>query len=59
MAVIVLMFVMVDLIILIIVTAIDVVRYTVRTIRDAENPAIVNVSSILVDTLLNSAFMLW
>ena len=46
-ALIVLIFVIVDLIILITVTAIDGVRYTVRTLLDPETPAIVDVSSIL------------
>ena len=50
-AIIVLIFVMVDLIILTTVTAIEDVHYTAKTIHDAENPTIVNVSSILVDTL--------
>lgn len=50
-AIIVLIFVMVDLIILTTVTAIEDVHYTAKTIHDAENPTIVNVSVILVDTL--------
>jgi len=56
-AVIVLIFVVVDFIILITVTAIDGVRYIAKNIRDPENPAFVNVSLILVDTLCNSAFI--
>ena len=43
---IVLMFVMVDLTILTIVTAIDGARYTARTIRDRENPDIMTVSQL-------------
>ena len=43
---IVLMFVMVDLIILTIVTAIDGARYTARTIPDRENPDIMTVSQL-------------
>ena len=57
-AVIVLIFVIVDLIILITVTAINRVRYTARTIVDPENPTIVNVRTILVDTLCKYAFRL-
>ena len=55
-AVIVLIFVIVDLIILITVTAVDGVHYTVRTIHDAEHPTSVNVSWKLVDTPYNCAF---
>lgn len=43
---IVLMFVMVDLIILTIVTAIDGARYTARTVPDRENPDIMTVSQL-------------
>jgi len=43
---IVLLFVMVDLIILTIVTAIDTARYTARIVPDKENPAIMTVSQL-------------
>ena len=43
---IVLMFVMVDLIILTIVTAVDDARYTARTVPDRENPDIMTVSQL-------------
>ena len=43
---IVLIFVMVDLIILTIVTAVDDARYTARTVPDRENPDIMTVSQL-------------